>query len=54
MKHKKHILFVEDDESMSFLLKDSLENYGFEVTHVPNGKLALKESSGNLTLKFAT
>lgn len=43
MKHKKHILFVEDDESMSFLLKDSLENYGFDVTHVPNGQLALKE-----------
>ncbi|MGB1003537.1 MAG: response regulator transcription factor [Salibacteraceae bacterium] len=41
MKEVKHILLAEDDESMGFLLKDSLENYGFKVTHVVNGKLAI-------------
>lgn len=41
MEAKKHILLVEDDESMGFLLKDSLEYYNYRVTHLPNGKLAL-------------
>jgi DNA-binding response OmpR family regulator len=43
MENKKQILLVEDDESMGFLLKDSLENYGFNVTHFSNGKTALDE-----------
>jgi DNA-binding response OmpR family regulator len=43
MKAKKHILLVEDDESMGFLLKDSLENYNYRVTHYSDGKLALNE-----------
>ena len=38
---KKHILLVEDDESMGFLLQDSLENYGYQVTHKTNGVEAL-------------
>lgn len=41
MEQKKHILLVEDDESMGFLLKDSLENYGYNVTHYEDGKSAL-------------
>ena len=41
MEPKKHILLAEDDESMGFLLKDSLEYYNYRVTHFPNGKLAL-------------
>jgi len=45
MEKKKKILLVEDDESMGFLLKDSLENYDFEVTHFTNGKTALAEFS---------
>ena len=40
---KKRILLVEDDESMGFLLKDSLENYGYDVTHLSNGESALTE-----------
>jgi len=43
MSAKKHILLVEDDESMGFLLKDSLENYNYRVTHYVDGKSALKE-----------
>lgn len=43
MKAKKHILLVEDDESMGFLLKDSLENYNYRVTHYSDGKSALSE-----------
>ncbi len=43
MAVKKHILLVEDDESMGFLLQDSLENYDYEVTHVSDGMSALSE-----------
>lgn len=43
MENKKHILLVEDDESMGYLLKDSLENYQFEVTHKSDGASALNE-----------
>jgi len=43
MSIKKRILLVEDDESMGFLLKDSLENYNYIVTHLSDGKSALIE-----------
>jgi len=43
MSVKKHILLVEDDESMGFLLKDSLESYNYRVTHYSDGKSALNE-----------
>lgn len=43
MSIKKRILLVEDDESMGFLLKDSLENYNYYVTHLSDGKSALIE-----------
>ena len=36
-----HILLVEDDESMGFLLKDSLENYQYKVSLFHNGQEAL-------------
>ncbi|PCJ65306.1 MAG: DNA-binding response regulator [Bacteroidetes bacterium] len=42
MSTKKNILLVEDDESMGFLLKDSLENYQYNVTHFSDGKSALE------------
>lgn len=41
MNIQKRILLIEDDESMGFLLKDSLESHNFEVTHLTNGLLAL-------------
>lgn len=41
MQYKKNILLVEDDESMGFLLKDSLENYNYSVVHYADGESAL-------------
>jgi DNA-binding response OmpR family regulator len=41
MDSKKHILLVEDDESMGFLLKDSLEKYTYCVTLCSDGASAL-------------
>ena len=41
MEKKAHILYVEDDESLSFLTKDNLEMEGYKVTHCPNGMEAL-------------
>ena len=35
---KEHILYVEDDESLSFITKDQLEIEGYNVTHAVNGK----------------
>lgn len=37
---KPRILYVEDDESLSFITKDQLEIEGFDVTHSANGKEA--------------
>lgn len=53
METKKHILLVEDDDSMGFLLKDSLENYAYTVTHFSEGESALqafKQQSFDLCL----
>ena len=35
---KAKILYVEDDESLSFITKDQLEMEGYQVTHATNGK----------------
>lgn len=35
---KPRILYVEDDESLSFITKDQLELEGYDVTHSSNGK----------------
>jgi DNA-binding response OmpR family regulator len=45
MASKRHILLVEDDESMGFLLKDSLENFNYEVSHYSDGESALSDFS---------
>jgi DNA-binding response OmpR family regulator len=37
---KERILYVEDDESLSFITKDQLEMEGYDVTHAVNGKEA--------------
>ena len=36
-----HILYVEDDETLSFVTKDNLELNGYKVTHAADGKSAL-------------
>jgi DNA-binding response OmpR family regulator len=38
---RAHILYVEDDETLSFVTKDQLELSGYEVTHCPDGASAL-------------
>ncbi len=41
MIHMAHLLYVEDDESLSFVTKDNLELQGLKVTHCPDGKSAM-------------
>lgn len=36
------ILYVEDDENLSFVIKDNLEEEGFQVSHFADGKEAYK------------
>ena len=38
MNNKAHILLVEDDESLAFVIKDNLENEGFKITLATNGQ----------------
>ncbi len=37
-----HLLYVEDDESLSFVTKDNLELQGFKVTHCADGTAAME------------
>jgi DNA-binding response OmpR family regulator len=39
---KPHILYVEDDEVLSFVTKDNLELNGYDVTHAKDGKEAIE------------
>lgn len=39
---KAHILYVEDDETLSFVTKDNLELNGYRVTHAKDGKEAVQ------------
>jgi DNA-binding response OmpR family regulator len=39
---KAHLLYVEDDESLSFVTRDNLELNHYEVTHCDDGKKALQ------------
>lgn len=45
MTEKPIILYVEDDETLSFVTKDNLELNGYEVVHFADGKSALEEFS---------
>ena len=38
---KAHLLYVEDDESLSFVTKDNLELQGYRITYCADGKQAL-------------
>lgn len=40
MSTRAHLLYVEDDESLSFVTRDHLELQGYQVTHCPDGKSA--------------
>jgi DNA-binding response OmpR family regulator len=44
---KKYILYVEDDETLSYITKDNLEMYGFQVIHCSDGVDALAKFNSN-------
>ncbi len=44
---KAHLLYVEDDESLSFVTRDNLELQGYKVTYCKDGQQALEAISGN-------
>ena len=39
---KAHLLYVEDDESLSFVTKDNLELQGYRITYFDNGQKAME------------
>ena len=47
METKPKILYVEDDEALSFLTKDNLELGGYHVTHLADGKSGLESFKQN-------
>ncbi len=50
---KAHLLYVEDDESLSFVTRDNLELQGYQITYCPDGKKAmevLKDQSFDLCI----
>jgi DNA-binding response OmpR family regulator len=44
---KAHLLYVEDDESLSFVTRDNLELNGYEVTYCEDGKKAMEIIQNN-------
>lgn len=38
---KAHLLYVEDDESLSFVTRDNLEMEGYTITHCADGQAAM-------------
>lgn len=44
---KAHLLYVEDDESLSFVTRDNLELQGYQVTYCADGKEALETIQQN-------
>ena len=40
---KGKVLLAEDDLSLGFVIKDSLQDFGFEVTHCPDGETAWQQ-----------
>lgn len=39
---KAHLLYVEDDESLSFVTRDNLELQGYKITYCEDGKKAME------------
>jgi len=44
---KAHLLYVEDDESLSFVTRDNLELQGYEITYCENGNKAMEKIKEN-------
>ena len=47
MPQKTKILLVEDDTSLGYVIKDSLEECGYEVTHATDGNAGWQQFSKN-------
>ena len=50
---RAHLLYVEDDESLSFVTRDHLELQGYQVTHCPDGgsaRMAIESGQYDLCL----
>ncbi|MEM1215290.1 MAG: response regulator transcription factor [Bacteroidota bacterium] len=50
---RAHLLYVEDDTSLSFVTKDHLELQGYQVTHCPDGhsaRIAIRKGDYDLCL----
>ncbi|MEN9340371.1 MAG: hypothetical protein RIQ62_1683 [Bacteroidota bacterium] len=47
MPQKTRILLVEDDASLGYVIKDSLEERGYEVTHATDGNAGWQQFSKN-------
>ncbi len=41
-QNKGYILFAEDDHSLAFMVKDTLENEGYKVIHCADGQTAIE------------
>jgi len=46
---KASILYVEDDETLSFVTKDNLEIQGYDITHFADGLSAQNEIKNNIS-----
>ena len=44
---RKHILIIDDDEDLSFIISDMLESYGYKVSHAQNATVAFDMLSEN-------
>lgn len=44
---RKHILIIDDDEDLSFIISDMLESYGYKVSHAKNAAVAFDMLSEN-------
>ena len=42
VKMKAHLLYVEDDESLSFVTRDNLNLHGYEITYCKDGQSAME------------
>lgn len=47
MNAKAKILYVEDDEALSYVTRENLELRGYDVDYAPDGEEALQKSLGN-------
>ncbi len=44
---KKHILIIDDDNDLTFIISDMLESYGYKVSHAENASEAFDMLSEN-------